>query len=104
MLKLTLIAITFAASAQACAAEKWIDVRIPEQYHQEHIQGAVNLPLKDIDANNVASLSRDDTLYLYCNSGRQATLAQEKLQQLGYRHVINKGGMNQLNMPTVKSH
>ncbi|MGK9173414.1 thiosulfate sulfurtransferase PspE [Yokenella regensburgei] len=103
MLKQMLIAITFASSTQAFAAEQWVDVRVPEQFQQEHIQGAVNIPLKDIQAGQVHSLSRDDTLYLYCNSGRQATLAQEKLQQLGYQHVINKGGMNQLNMPTIKS-
>ncbi|KAF0787077.1 hypothetical protein L243_07805 [Salmonella enterica subsp. enterica serovar Worthington str. BCH-3008] len=26
-------------------AEYWIDVRIPEQYQREHIQGAINIPL-----------------------------------------------------------
>ncbi len=30
------------------AAEYWIDVRIPEQYQREHIQGAINIPLKEI--------------------------------------------------------
>lgn len=103
MLKQTLIAITFATSTQAMAAEQWIDVRIPEQYQQEHVKGAINVPLGDIRAGNPGPLAREDTLYLYCNSGRQSALAREKLQQLGYQHVIDKGGMNALNMPTTKS-
>jgi hypothetical protein len=40
---------------------------------------------------------------LYCNSGRQATLAQEALQQMGYQHVINMGGIAGLNKPVVTS-
>lgn len=103
MVKQTLMAITFATSMQAMAAEQWIDVRIPEQYQQEHIKGAINVPLADIQAGNPGQLGQDDTLYLYCNSGRQSALAREKLQQLGYQHVIDKGGMNALNMPTTQS-
>lgn len=30
------------------AAEHWIDVRVPEQYQQEHVQGAINIPLKEV--------------------------------------------------------
>lgn len=29
---------------------------------------------------------------LYCRSGRRSSLAQERLLEMGYRHVINAGG------------
>ncbi|MDI8106826.1 phosphomethylpyrimidine synthase ThiC, partial [Salmonella enterica subsp. enterica serovar Anatum] len=32
-------------------SEYWIDVRIPEQYQREHIQGAINIPLKEIKSH-----------------------------------------------------
>ncbi|XWJ89982.1 thiosulfate sulfurtransferase PspE [Phytobacter ursingii] len=103
MLKQTVIAAALAASTPTIAAEHWIDVRIPEQYQREHIQGALNIPLSDIQAGTFSPLAKEDTLYLYCNSGRQATLAQDALQQMGYQHVINMGGIAGLNKPVVTS-
>lgn len=103
MLKQGVIAVTLAASATTFAAERWIDVRIPEQYQREHVQGAVNIPLSEIQAGSFTPFAKDDTLYLYCNSGRQATLAQDTLQKMGYAHVFNMGGIAQLDKPVVKS-
>ena len=103
MLKQKVIAAALAASTPTFAAEHWIDVRIPEQYQHEHIQGALNIPLSDIQAGTFSPLAKEDTLYLYCNSGRQATLAQEALQQMGYQHGINMGGIAGLNKPVVTS-
>ncbi|VYU79313.1 thiosulfate sulfurtransferase PspE [Metakosakonia massiliensis] len=103
MLKQTLIAVTLAFSAGGFAAEHWIDVRVPEQYQQEHVEGAVNIPLRDIQAGTFTPLPKDDTLYLYCNSGRQSTLATETLSRMGYQHVINLGGINQVDKPRVRA-
>ncbi|MEN0578821.1 thiosulfate sulfurtransferase PspE [Phytobacter palmae] len=99
MLKQTRIA----TSTPAITAQKWIDVRIPEQYQCEHIQGALNIPLRDIQAGTFPPLAKEDILYLYCNSGRQATLAQDALQQMGYQNVINMGGIAGLKKPVVTS-
>lgn len=101
MLKETVIAAALVASTPAFAAEHWIDVRIPEQFQREHVQGALNIPLSNIQAGTFAPLAKEDTLYLYCNSGRQATLAQDALQKLGYQHVVNMGGIAGLNKPVV---
>ena len=38
--------VTLVFSLPVFAAEHWIDVRVPEQYQQEHVQGAINIPLK----------------------------------------------------------
>ena len=44
MFKKGLLALTLVFSLPVFAAEHWIDVRVPEQYQQEHVQGAINIP------------------------------------------------------------
>ncbi|WP_159566924.1 thiosulfate sulfurtransferase PspE [Budvicia diplopodorum] len=96
MLKTCLMAITLLfASTSALAAEYWIDVRIPPQYEAEHLDGAINIPLKQLKgeiANRVKN--KDDTLHLYCNSGRQSGLAKQELLDMGYTNVLNEGGID----------
>lgn len=48
MLKKGIFALALFIAMPLYAAEYWIDVRIPEQYQREHIQGAINIPLKEI--------------------------------------------------------
>jgi hypothetical protein len=43
-----------------------IDVRSPEEYRQGHIPGAINLPLRQIEAGNYQRLPRDKRLISYC--------------------------------------
>ncbi len=43
-----LLALALVFSLPVFAAEHWIDVRVPEQYQQEHVQGAINIPLKEV--------------------------------------------------------
>ncbi len=40
MFKKGLLALALVFSLPVFAAEHWIDVRVPEQYQQEHVQGA----------------------------------------------------------------
>lgn len=44
MFKKGLLALALVFSLPVFAAEHWIDVRVPEQYQQEHVQGAINIP------------------------------------------------------------
>ncbi|EFE24025.1 thiosulfate sulfurtransferase PspE [Edwardsiella tarda] len=92
-----LLAGLLTASAPLWAAEYWIDVRVPEQYQQEHVKGAHNIPLSQME-QRIASLTQDknDTLHLYCNSGHQSGKAQQLLQEMGYQHAINEGGLKQV--------
>ena len=48
MFKKGLLALALVFSLPVFAAEHWIDVRVPEQYQQEHVQGAINIPLKEV--------------------------------------------------------
>jgi rhodanese-related sulfurtransferase len=40
---------------------------LPEgEYAEEHIAGAVNIPLKKLDRQTTAHLAKDDALIVYC--------------------------------------
>ena len=98
MFRTCLVAITLLlGSASALAAEYWIDVRIPEQYQTEHIDGAINIPLKQLkeDVGHQVK-NKDDTLHLYCNSGRQSGIAKQVLLDMGYTKVLNEGGIDRV--------
>lgn len=43
-----------------------IDVRSAEEYRLAHIQGAINLPLQQIEAGQTPNLPRDKRLISYC--------------------------------------
>ncbi len=43
-----------------------IDVRSAEDYRQEHIAGAINLPLPQIEAGDYSKFPRDKRLISYC--------------------------------------
>ena len=44
-----------------------IEVLPAGEYEMEHIAGAINLPLKELDAAAVAHLQRDQPVVVYCN-------------------------------------
>ncbi len=43
-----------------------VDVRSAEEYAQAHIQGAINLPVQQIEAGQSPKLPRDKRLISYC--------------------------------------
>jgi len=72
----------------------WIDVRTPDEFNQQHVDGAVNIPYEEIDAGIAKlGLEKDSAIYLYCKSGRRAGLAKDSLDALGYTGVMNVGGL-----------
>jgi rhodanese-related sulfurtransferase len=43
-----------------------VEVLPEEEFAYEHLPGAINLPLKAIDANSVQQLARDRPVIVYC--------------------------------------
>ena len=43
-----------------------IDTLPDGEYAEEHIAGAVNIPLKKLDRQTTAHLAKDDALVVYC--------------------------------------
>jgi rhodanese-related sulfurtransferase len=44
-----------------------VEVLPREEYQQEHLPGAISLPLKEIDANAARVLDRSRPVVTYCN-------------------------------------
>ena len=85
MFKKGLLALALVFSLPVFAAEHWIDVRVPEQYQQEHVQGAINIPLKEVKERIATAVpDKNDTVKVYCNAGRQSGQAKEILSEMGY--------------------
>ncbi|WXL24045.1 rhodanese-like domain-containing protein [Ectopseudomonas mendocina] len=74
-----------------------IDVRSAEEFASGAIEGAQNIDHEAL-AGQISSLApdKDTTIVLYCRSGRRSGIALESFNQLGYTHVINAGGYEEL--------
>jgi rhodanese-related sulfurtransferase len=44
-----------------------VDVLPHEEYKEEHLPGALNIPLKELDRNTAARLRRDAPVIVYCH-------------------------------------
>ena len=89
------------AQTYAYNGAKWnliIDVRTPEEFASGHIDGAINIPYDQIDANQptLKKTKKDENILVYCRSGRRSETAKETLIKLGYKNVQNGGGMAEL--------
>jgi phage shock protein E len=99
-----LLGLALAMALPAFAAEHWIDVRVPQQYQKEHVDGAVNIPLADLKTRIAAEVpDKNDTIHVYCNVGRQSGQAQQMLSEMGYTQVVNAGGLSQIARPKSAS-
>ena len=71
-----------------------LDVRTQEEYAQEHIPGALLLPLDDVKQNaNVVLPDKDQLILVYCRSGRRSKTAAQTLAELGYTNIKEFGGI-----------
>lgn len=94
MKKLLLASTLLIASTSLYAAEHWIDVRDASQFQENHVSGAVNIPLSQIDHRiSEVTQNKNDTLHLYCNTGNNSSKAEVMLKDMGYTHVVNEGGL-----------
>ncbi len=73
-----------------------LDVRSPEEFAAQHIDGAENLNVEDITADTAAQAigSTDAKVVLYCRSGHRAGIAMQALLGLGYTDVASMGAIS----------
>lgn len=83
--------------------EKYLlfDVRTLEEYEVGHLSGAVLIPYDTIrERIHVVAPDKSMQIYLYCHSGRRASMALQTLQKLGYNRVDNLGGISSASRKT----
>ena len=44
-----------------------VDVLSEDEFEHDHLPGAINIPLKQLDATTAARLDRDRPVIVYCN-------------------------------------
>lgn len=70
-----------------------VDVRSPEEYAEGHLPNALNINWYDDDfLQQLESLDKKKTLYLYCKKGGRSSKASELLQANGFKTVNLLGG------------
>jgi len=74
---------------------QFIDIRVPHDFAIKHLEGAINIPAKDIlDEENLEVLNQDEKInILFCKSNCQAVNSYLMLKQLNYKNIkIALGG------------
>ncbi len=70
-----------------------IDVREPEEYAAGHIEGAINIPLRELVKHlDELPTNKSAPILVYCHSQKRATHALVVLRELGYIKVYNLEG------------
>lgn len=71
-----------------------IDVRSLVEYDNHHIDGAISIPLDEIENIDFA---KNINLIVYCRSGSRSKTAALKLLDLGYVNVYDLGSIDNWN-------
>ena len=84
-----------------------LDVRTPEEHKTGYLEGAVLLPLAELESKISSKVADKNTpIYIYCRSGRRSGTAVEKLKAMGSTDLHNLGGVKdaqeKLNIPISK--
>lgn len=75
-----------------------IDVRSRREFSENHLNGAINIPLPEIK-KNIEKYVKDKTkkILVYCEYGERSARGARILEQLGYIYVYNlKGGLENI--------
>jgi phage shock protein E len=69
-----------------------VDVRNEEQFREEHLPGAVNIPLERLrDASGWLAPNREQPVLLHSLSGTRSGMGKAMLRRMGYPNVFNLG-------------
>src|SRR5437870_5290882 len=81
--------------SEKCYAENAIlvDVRTPQEYKEGHLKGSIQMDyLGDNFNEQLKTLDKNKSIYLYCRSGGRSGNTQEELVKQGYKKVYNLDG------------
>jgi hydroxyacylglutathione hydrolase len=71
-----------------------VDVRSAQEWSQDHLEGAIHIPLPQL-LGRMGALSRKVPLTLLCGSGYRSSIAASLLESKGFERLTNvMGGMH----------
>ena len=86
--------VTFEQAKQIVAkGGKWLDVRLPSEFENFHMEGAINLPLYFIRLK-LKSLDPNTHYVVVCDTGRRSSAAAYILAERDLNASVLKGGMS----------
>ena len=72
-----------------------LDVRSKQEFNEGHLNGAINIPLYDLESKIDSLPDKTRTIIIYCASGYRSKQAKNKLENIGYEKVYNlKNGLD----------
>lgn len=70
-----------------------LDIREPEELADGIIEGAVNIPMDDVEAR-LGEIPKDADIVVFCHLGGRSAFITKLLNALGYERAVNlSGGM-----------
>ena len=70
-----------------------LDVRSPSEFNSGHLEGALNIPVGELQSQLKELGSTDRPIVVYCASGMRSRSAQKLLQDNGFSQVHDLGSM-----------
>ena len=72
-----------------------LDVRTTGEFAGGHVEGAVNIPVEELEAKlHAVPAKKDQTIVVYCQSGRRSSTARQILEKAGFSKVVDLGAMS----------
>jgi rhodanese-related sulfurtransferase len=85
------------AAADDYRGALFVDVRTPEEFAAGHVEGALLIPVDELEAR-IGELDeyRDQRVVLYCRTGRRSGIALDILNRQGFTAAENAGAFTRL--------
>ncbi|MDH3429072.1 MAG: cyclic nucleotide-binding domain-containing protein [Gammaproteobacteria bacterium] len=72
---------------------QWLDVRLPSEFENQHMDGAINIPLYFIRLK-ISTLDQDRKYVVCCDTGRRSSAGAYILNERGYQAYVLRDGIN----------
>ncbi len=72
---------------------QWLDVRLPSEFENHHLEGAINIPLYFIRLK-INTLEKGKKYVVCCDTGRRSSAGAYILNERGFTAYVLQGGIN----------
>ena len=81
------------ADAIIAGGGQWLDVRLPSEFENHHLDGAINIPLYFIRLK-ISTLDQGRKYVVCCDTGRRSSAGAYILNERGYQAYVLRDGIN----------
>jgi len=72
---------------------QWLDVRLPSEYENQHLDSSINIPLYFMRLK-INTLDQSKKYIVCCDTGRRSSAGAYILSERGYQAYVLRGGIN----------